>query len=120
MFAANLLGVLLGKTSSLNEELLDTVIGFLDDGVQETVVSELALNYVLGAGFSSDTLIKLLFQNLVGAEPTAEELTYYTELIGPENNMAPQFLVSLIRNQQVSDLLGTSTIPSEGRKYSSR
>lgn len=75
---AKILGVMLGASSVSNKQFVGIGLNAMDGGMSYSNLMQLALNTVLGAGFSNDAEITLLFQNLAGAVPSQADLTFWS------------------------------------------
>ncbi len=79
--AAKILGAVFGKASLSSREYVGTALGLLDGGMSYRNLMDAALNVKLGAAADSTALVNLLFQNIVGAAPSAADLATYTGLL---------------------------------------
>ncbi len=79
--AAKILGAVFGKASLSSREYVGTALGLLDGGMSYRNLMDAALNVKLGAAADSTALVNLLFQNIVGAAPSAGDLATYTGLL---------------------------------------
>jgi hypothetical protein len=78
---AKILGAVFGKEAVSNAEDASIGLQLLDDGMSYEDLMMLALNTKLGAGFSNTDEVKLLYQNLVGSQPSQTDIDYWTETI---------------------------------------
>jgi|GEM_PF-3121195 len=78
---ARILGAVFGKESVANAEYAGIGLQLLDDGMSYEELMMLALNTKLGAGFSDADEVRLLYQNIVGTEPSQADLDYWTGTI---------------------------------------
>lgn len=79
--AAKILGAVFGKTSLSSREYVGTALSLLDNGMSYRSLMDAALNAKLGAGADSAAVVNLLFNNIVGAAPSASDLATYTGLL---------------------------------------
>jgi serralysin len=78
---ARILGAVFGKESVANAEYAGIGLQLLDEGMSYGELMMLALNTKLGAGFSDVDEVRLLYQNLVGSQPSQADLDYWTGTI---------------------------------------
>lgn len=78
---AKILGVIFGKESVSNPTYVGIGLNLLDGGMSYQDLMQAALNARLGAGFSSESEVNLLFQTLAGSPPSADALSYWTGAI---------------------------------------
>lgn len=75
---AKLFGAVLGKESLQNKSLVGYGLAVLDlGGAGYQTLAMQALHYKLGASFSHESEVRLLYQNLLNSAPTAPELAYW-------------------------------------------
>lgn len=79
--AAKVLGVIFGASAVSNKQYAGIGLGLVDGGMSYQDLMQVALNFKLGAGFSNEAEIKLLFQTLAGATPSAADLAYWSGTI---------------------------------------
>lgn len=79
--AAKILGAVFGKASLSSREYVGTALNLLDNGMSYRSLMDAALNAKLGAGADSAAVVNLLFNNIVGAAPSASDLATYTGLL---------------------------------------
>ncbi len=75
---AKILGAVFGKESVANTAYVGIGLQYLDGGMSYQDLMQLALNAKLGSGFSIADEVKLLYQNLVGTQPSSSDLSYWT------------------------------------------
>ncbi|MBI5277361.1 MAG: VCBS repeat-containing protein [Burkholderiales bacterium] len=76
--AAKILGIVFGPASVANPHLAAIALEYVDDsGLAPAQLMQLALDAALGAGASNAAVVTLLYQNLVGAAPSAEVRDFY-------------------------------------------
>ncbi len=78
---AKLLGAVAGKDSVANKGFVGIGLSVLDGGTSYSDLMQLALNTVLGADYSNESVVNLLFNNLAGAAPSAGDLATFVGLI---------------------------------------
>ena len=64
--AAKILGALWGKESVENATFVGVVLHYLDSGVSYEALLDLALGAILGANKTNETIVELVFTNLIG------------------------------------------------------
>lgn len=72
--AAKILGAVFGAASATSKASIGIGLYFLDSGMSYQSLMNLALTAKLGAGFSNDAEIQLLYQNLFGHSATSAEV----------------------------------------------
>ncbi|WP_395702295.1 hypothetical protein [Aquabacterium sp.] len=75
---ARYLGAVFGPASVANLQYAGIGVMLLDTGVSNNDLMQLALDAKLGGGFSAAAEIGLLYQNLLGQAPSADELAFWT------------------------------------------
>lgn len=78
---AKVLGAVFGKNAVADRALAGVGISFLDQGDTAESLMDKALNFRLGGDFSVQAEVKLLFENLIGRAPNADEASYYEGLV---------------------------------------
>ncbi|WP_027159934.1 hypothetical protein [Methylobacter luteus] len=78
---ARILGAVFGKDAVANAEYAGTYLALLDKGMSYEDLMMRALNEKLGIGFSDADEIKLLYQNIVGSQPSKANLIHWTATI---------------------------------------
>ncbi len=78
---AKILGAVFGQASVSYTDYVGIGLGYLDGGMSYQDLMLLALNARLGAGFTNADEVNLLYQNLVGALPSAADLSYWTGVV---------------------------------------
>jgi hypothetical protein len=75
---AKIFGAVLGKEALQNKALVGHGIAVLDqgDGGYQTLMSQ-ALQYKLGASFSDESVVRLLYKNLINTTPTPSDIQYW-------------------------------------------
>ena len=78
---ARILGAVFGKDAMANAEYAATYLALLDKGMSYEDLMMRALNEKLGTGFSDADEVKLLYQNIVGSQPSKADLAHWTGTI---------------------------------------
>lgn len=79
---AKILGTVFGAESVSNAEYVGIGLGFLDEGWNYEQLVELAINAALGPDASDyNTVVDLLYTNVVGTGPTQADHDYFTGLL---------------------------------------
>jgi hypothetical protein len=78
---ARILGAVFGKDAVANAEYAATYLALLDKGMSYEDLMMRALNEKLGTGFSDADEVKLLYQNIVGSQPSKADLAHWTGTI---------------------------------------
>ncbi len=110
--AAKILGAVFGKASLSSREYVGTALSLLDSGMSYRNLMDTALNVKLGAAADSTALVNLLFQNIVGAAPSAADLATYTGLLNSGALARADLAVSAADhalNQSNINLVGLAT-----------
>ena len=106
---ARFLGAVFGREAVANKSYAGIGLALLDSGTSAAALMQLALDAKLGAGFSNEAEVKLLYRNLVGAEPSIEDLNYWVGTL-LSHQYTPVSLALLVAdlplNAQLVDLVG--------------
>jgi len=78
---AKTVGAVFGKDSLSIHSEIGVFLALLDSGLDYSNLMQLALTTKLGAGFSNSDEVKLLYQNLLGNQPSDAETKYWTDRI---------------------------------------
>jgi len=78
---AKILGAVFGAESLANRSYVGIGLNLLDGGMSYQDLMQLALNAKLGNGFSTTNEVTLLYQNLLGVQPSAGDLSYWTSAV---------------------------------------
>jgi hypothetical protein len=78
---AKVLGAVFGKDAVANRAFAGTGISLMDQGHTPQSLMDLALNFRLGGGFTAEAEVNLLFENLIGRAPNAQEASQYVGMI---------------------------------------
>lgn len=73
-----ILGAIFGAATVSSPVAVGIGLGLIDGGMSESALMQYALEVRLGKGFTPAAEVDLLFQNLVGVAPTAEQRSYWT------------------------------------------
>ncbi len=74
---AKILGAVFGFESVKNKEYTGIGLHLLDDGMSYGDLMKLAIDAKLGAGASNTAVVNLLYTNVVGYAPPADELAFF-------------------------------------------
>jgi methionine-rich copper-binding protein CopC len=102
---AKILGAIFGASSLSNKHYVGIGLSLLDSGMSYLDLMQMALDARLGVGFSNADEINLLYHNLIGIEPSGDELNYW---IGELNS--GQFSQSSLAQMAADLSLNTSNI----------
>lgn len=78
---AKILGAVFGKAEVANKTYVGIGLSLLDGGASYQDMIQLALNAKLGDGFSTTDEVTLLYQNLLGTQVSASDLSYWTSTV---------------------------------------
>lgn len=78
---AKILGIVFGAAYMSNKQYVGIGLTLLDGGMSYSDIMQAALNAKLGAGFSNEAEVNLLYHNLIGVLPSAADLNYWTETL---------------------------------------
>jgi hypothetical protein len=78
---AKILGAVFGASFVINKQFVGIGLSLVDGGMSYAGVMKLALDAKLGAGFTNDAEVKLLYQNLLGTAPSQNDLAFWTGTI---------------------------------------
>lgn len=78
---ARVMGAVLGRESLQNKALVGYALGVLDGGVDVQSLISQALRYALGASFSIEAEVRLLYKNLMQVEPDGKEIMYWSDKV---------------------------------------
>jgi hypothetical protein len=113
---AKIIGAVFGEETLSNKEYVGIGIELLDAGHTYSDVMALALSAKLGSGASNETIVTLLYQNVVGVAPSNAELEFYVGLLENGTYTAASLGVmaaDTVLNQANIDLVGLSSIGLE-------
>jgi Ca2+-binding RTX toxin-like protein len=79
--AAKVIGAVFGAECVGNASYVGLGMSLLDNGMREQDLVQLALNVRLGANADNAAVVDLLFANLAGAPPAAEQQQQYVDLL---------------------------------------
>jgi len=79
---ARVLGAVFGVAAVGNAAYAGIGLALLDGGMSRNDLMQLALETRLGAGFTAAAEVTLIYQNLLGFAPSADELAHWTGQIG--------------------------------------
>lgn len=78
---AKILGAVFGASAVSNKTYVGIGLDLLDNGTSYETLMGMALEVALGAGFSHGQAVDLLYANVVGVNPSAEERALYVGLL---------------------------------------
>jgi hypothetical protein len=78
---AKVLGAMFGKDAVADRNFTRIGMSLMDQGHTPESLMDLALNFRLGGGFTPQAEVKLLFENLIGQAPNADQASYYEGLV---------------------------------------
>jgi hypothetical protein len=78
---AKVLGAVFGKDAVADRNFTRIGMSLMDQGHTPESLMDLALNFRLGGDFSPQAEVKLLFENLIGQAPNADQASYYEGLV---------------------------------------
>lgn len=78
---AKVLGAVFGKDAVADRNFTRIGMSLMDQGHTPESLMDLALNFRLGGGFTPQAEVKLLFENLIGQAPNADQASYYEGLV---------------------------------------
>lgn len=78
---AKILGAVFGKAAVFNKEYVGIGLKLLDEGMSSLNLMKLALDVKLGTGASNETVVNLLYSNVVGIPPSPNDLIFFQGLI---------------------------------------
>ena len=78
---AKILGGVFGPSAITNKSFVGIGLGYLNQGMSYPNLIGLALNAALGSNFSNAAEVTLLFKNLAGVSPSAQDLNTWTTQI---------------------------------------
>jgi hypothetical protein len=76
---AKLLGATFGKASIANKDLVGIGLYMLDGGMSYTDLMGAVINAILGSSASNAAAVDLLYTNVVGVAPSANDLAFFTD-----------------------------------------
>ncbi|MBA2673509.1 hypothetical protein [Ramlibacter sp.] len=78
---ARILGAVFGREWVGDPDYMGIGLALLDAGMGEQALTQLAIDFRLGAGASSQSLVNVLYTDVVGTAPDAGTQAYYVELL---------------------------------------
>lgn len=106
---ARYLGAVFGRGAVANTGYAGIGLSLLDSGTTPAALMQLALDARMGTGFGHDTLVELLYTNLVGQAPTVAERQFWVGTLS-SGQYTPvtlaQMAAALDLNAQNIDLVG--------------
>jgi len=78
---SKILGAVFGAEALADKQLVGIGLQRLDSSASYTELIQQALNTKLGAGFSDQAEIQLLYQNILSTQPSQDELNYWSNTL---------------------------------------
>ena len=97
-FVISMLGAIAGELAAEDPEFITLGLSLLENGITKEKLSIAAVSYVLGELHSADETIALLFRNILGREPSFQELETYRGAIDVHSPAYAAFLVNIFEN----------------------
>jgi len=97
-FVISMLGAIAGELAAEDPEFITLGLSLLENGLTKEELSIAAVRYVLGELHSADETIALLFRNILGREPSFQELETYRGAIDVHSPAYAAFLVNIFEN----------------------
>jgi hypothetical protein len=76
---AKLLGATFGKESLANKALVGIGLSYMDAGTSYSDLMGAVINAVLGSTASNAAVVELLYTNVIGSAPSANDLAFFTD-----------------------------------------
>lgn len=76
-----ILGAVFGKSSVANKEYVGIGLNLLDSGMEYKTLMDLALNVKLGANYTVESAVKLLYSNVFSLNPGVQTLSLFQGLV---------------------------------------
>lgn len=115
---ARLLGVMLGKDNWYVRDFVGIGLNYLDEaGVSYEELMAIALETVLGPAPSNETVINLLYSNLVGVAPPQEDLDLYTGWLETGEFSQAGLAVAAAEYPLNEELIGLADLTVAGLEY---
>ena len=76
-----ILGAVFGKSAVANKEYVGIGLNLLDSGMEHKTLMDLALNVKLGANYTIESAIKLLYSNVFNLTPGVQTLSLFQGLV---------------------------------------
>jgi hypothetical protein len=114
---AKILGAVFGRDAVANAAYAGIGLYYLDGGMTYESLTQLAIDARLGAGASHQAVVDLLYTNVVGVSPPADEQAYYVNLLDSNAYTVAGLAVmaaDIDINQNNIDLVGLS---QQGLEY---
>lgn len=114
---AKLLGAVFGAAAVANASYVGTGLKLLDAGTSYADLAKFALDARLGAGFTHAAEITLLYQNLLGITPSADQLAYYQGLLANGTYTPASLAVAVAEMPLNAELIGLTGLAATGLAY---
>ncbi|MCP5244553.1 MAG: DUF4214 domain-containing protein [Burkholderiales bacterium] len=115
---AKIVGAVFGKNAVLSEVTIGNFLALLDSGFSDEALADLALEIMRGEDATDADVIRLLYQNLTGNEPTFDELSFWLNKVESGAFTKTALILLAARstfNQQNIDISG---LKKTGLEYS--
>lgn len=117
-FTARLLGAIAGPSAISNTEWVGIGINALDSGTSSADLMQLALDTVLGSGYSNEAVVNLLFNNLAGAPPSAADSATFVGLLDNGTYTPVSLGIAAAEHELNSNNIGLVGLVTNGIEYS--
>lgn len=114
---AKILGAVFGRESVANREYAGIGLNFLDGGMGYSELMQLALTARLGANASAETIVNLLYTNVVGVVPGSADLALYTGLLGRGEISVPSLGILAADTSLNISNIGLTGLAQTGLEY---
>lgn len=98
---SKMIGAVFGHENLVNTTNVGTFLNLLDNGFSYSELMELALTIRLGAEFTDTQVVKLLYENLLGIEPSNSEIAFWTSKIS-SGEYTPVSLATMAANTAIN------------------
>ena len=114
---ALILGAVFGNAAVANQNYVGIGLRLLDGGMGLTELVQFALDERLGAGASHETVVTLLYTNVVGVAPGDSELGYYTGLLQDGQYSPTSLAIMAMRTAENSVNINLTGLALSGIEY---
>lgn len=114
---AKLLGAVFGVAAVANTTYVGIGLQLLDGGTSYADLAKFALDSRLGTGFTNAAEITLLYQNLLGVTPSADQLAYYQGLFANGTYTQASLAVAAAEMPLNADHIGLTGLAATGLAY---
>jgi Ca2+-binding RTX toxin-like protein len=114
---ARILGATLGPAALANKTYVGLGLGMLDSGKSYADVAFLAASAALGGNVTNQSLVTLLFSNVIGQAPSAAEAAPFLQMLD-SGNVTPRGLVTMAADTPFNaDRIGLTGLAASGIEY---